>query len=311
MTKHSKRAAARSHPLDLSHGPRRIPQNLLRRYCQDAGDEAIARFQQRIALQKEAAKYRTILQNAGAKGLGQGAEAKRALVGLQRITERIAARKVVAPKVDSLEPGILAGSFTKIYTPPYQWNYQRASALSGKPVVSASADMSTGKLKNVAVCNMKNPSQAYAESDIGIYFTPTFNRGVVTVTVNPSLEYSWWINSRIESAVAASQGGFSLGFTFYYPWELGLSKLLRKAPPPFADLWGEILMGQLDFGFGSIPGYPLQISFPVSGEYIYLVIFGSDAQAQAEGWPNSLAGGNLAITVPSFTLDVQPFPEIR
>lgn len=313
MTKHSKQSP-RARALNSWQDAQKFPEHLLRRYLEEALRDKSAKFREKIALQKEAAKYRSVLQNAAAKGPGANADAKRALAGLRKITGRLAKRKIVAPALIPQPPGINAGSYTQIFTPPYKWAFTESGVSFGNPHKSVSALKSTGQFNCVVNCDAKVPGAAFVEGDIGIYFLPTFTKGSVTVSVNPSAEYSWWVNTISNDYVGASQGYIHLYYTAYdlatyNPPSLRFSQ--RDAPPSEKIIWSSALQGGIDFGFGSSPGYPLQISFPVSGNYYYAIGVSCTVQADAEGWPGSLAAANLAVTLPSFTLYVQPLPVTR
>ena len=58
---------------------------------------------------------------------------------------------------------------------------------------------------------------------------------------------------------------------------------------------------ELDFDFGSNSGYLLMAEMNVEPDQVYEVTVFCEGAADGKGWPGSVAGSNLSITLPSIT----------
>jgi len=292
-------------------GKKEIPAPLLRRIMADRKRQLAAQFQEKSAIWLEAAKYRAILERSASRQVNRS-EAAHAVEGLRKLSQRLAKRKLAAPVVPKIQPGILAGGYTVRVPPPYDHAYTYSKAYQGNPSMHISADASTGQMSASVVSDFRNASYGLATAEVGIYFTSPLGPASLTVSASLAINFSAWVNSLYGGA--DSLAGPLIGINSYAPdgSQTGASGALagNGIAPGYVN-------GGVDFDFGSeTQMISAQLDVGLNDQcYVYLNL---SCVASGFGWPvppnrslpASLAGADVALTVPSFTLDFQLIPVI-
>lgn len=301
MPKHSKATESHRIALDLLHGGRKVPEGLLRRHMAGVTRRLEAGLMEKGALERQVAKYRSKLHEPVATVAGRGSDAARAVAGLRPI-ERLAKHKLVTPVRPRDIGGILAGSYSVKVVPPYDFAFQDTSVGFGNPDVSATGDKNSGQMSCYIVSDTQAPSGATASSVLGVFFIPRFPLATLRVSVDPALAFFWWVNATPtpDCHFAWSRARLCVAIEGFLDGQNNHDKTLWDDPVRFC--------GQNDFDFGSIPDEPLSTQLKVDSSHFYVVSLMCWCQVMGDVWPGSRGVASLAVTLPSFTLDVQAIP---
>ncbi len=306
MRKKSMGTGSRGAALEFLRGGKTVPEGLVRRRMADVKRRVKARFEEKNALQRQAAQYWSRIQ----KPIGEDAEAARAVDGLRGIDERLAKRKLIVPAAPREVAGILAGSYSVRVTPPYDYAFAGSSFVFppvGNPDSAASADKNSGQLSCSIATDHANPSYGSPYAEMGIYFHPLFGPAILRVWANPAFAFSWWANS---ISAASPAGSFGHGWLEIWILQAGGSGPLYWRFQDFAS-WDVYAKQELEFDFGSNPGSAVFGQLQVDPSYVYGLSVSCECEATGSGWPGSLAGANLSITVPSITFEVDLMPVVE
>jgi hypothetical protein len=277
-----------------------LPKDVVQRHFSEMKQKLAEEIKEKSAIQQQAAKYFSEIQKPLANVAGDSA----AVAGLGRITDQLAKQKLVVPAIAKVAPGILAGSYTLRFAPPYTaYGNDTVSGdsypVSGNPTVSTSAVPSLGQFNSSVATDFKSPSEGYAESLMGVHFRPMFGPATARIWFDSEIAFSWWVNSIGPQAMSEAHGLLQL-----YQYDGAFTFLTERE---FTG-WRETAQNQLNFDFGSTPGPTWYLESPVSPSHFYFVTMRLRCRASGAGWPGSLAGANLSITVPSITVEVTMNP---
>ena len=284
--------------LDWMRGGKTIPPALLRSRIAAVKRSLAARSSEDQAIKKPAAEFWRQIHKP--KPLPNDPQTVKALDGLLGIHKKLATKKLTAPKVPPEWGGILPGHFGATVTPPYDYAYNIPMVDSGNPTLTGSANKATGQLSSSAVTNFTAPNRGYVYSELGIYLQPMFGPAILRVSASPAISIEWWTNSLNTSDTVISTGNSALGI-----WaQTGLVGPVNSAVAPSLTDWDEEMTGQILFDFGSNPHEPLSVELQVDPSFTCILLFATQTLVQGVGWPGSLAGSVLSVTVPSITFEL-------
>ena len=301
MAKSKHKTDSQDSALEFLRGGRSVPEGLVRRHMAQVKRTTSARLREKTALQREVAKYWGKIQKPISKS-GGDEKVKRAVDGLRGISEQLAKRKVSAPVVATEAPGILVGHFVVKVTPPYDYAFVWTEPLLGNPDLAASADQNSGQLSCHAVTDngSPSPSAGFAYAETGVYFRP-IAPATIRVWSAPAVGFSWWTNSLNQNSPVISIG--SGGLAIY--GQEGSIYGTGSAFQTFLTDWDEEMVQTLRFDFGSsFAGEPQAVEMEVDPSSWYVLFVGCNCSVAGQGWPGSIAGSNMSVTVPSITFEV-------
>jgi hypothetical protein len=221
------------------------------------------------------------------------------------IHKKLAKRKIAAPTPRVGLGGIITASFGVVVTPPFDYAFKMFKVTVGSPAMSGSADKAYAQVSGSVVTDSAGRSAGYVYSEMGIYFRPKFGPAILRCSASPSCSYQWWTNS-IQGSGVRSYGGGSFGIfdgtrpgsAGDYPWQsTGFNAW-------FSDHADEL---HFDLAFDRIVPISFQTQLDVYPFSEYSVFVATENSAfDQHGWPGSLAGSELSVTVPSITLELNP-----
>jgi hypothetical protein len=274
-----------------------VPQVFLERRIVTVKRELAEQVKQRQEMSQRYATYWKQIQKASKDGEGRGAA--RSMEGILQVYKNLAQKKIVASAPLGLGR-IIPTSFGETVVSPFNYGFTIGNLGNfGPPVLSASANNSTGQISTSAVTNDTKESNGYISSEMGIYFQAKFGPANLLASSSPSCTYQWWTNSIKDSHVRPAQAA---AFGILDP----------HLPRPYSVLtytafegWFETQSNALRFDFGTDLVSPA--SFEIAVTPSWLVIFVSSwSWVTGEGWPGSLAGAVISMAVPSITLVLNP-----
>ncbi len=309
----SKKSRTGSEALQYFRGGKGLREELVRRYISDFQSKKQAQVQQRSTTEQQMAKYLSEVKGFAKSAAGDPQTAK-ALDGLLGIHKKLAKQKLAAPKVVSGLGGILPGRISVKVTPPFDYDEVISTVLAGdEPVLAGSADKNTGQMSAscmVAIDPGRNGGSMY--TTVGIYFHP-MAPGTLTVYANPTYSFQWWTNSIADYNPVRSFGAGGLtiyGIDVVHQTTTGLSGIDAVAGQQFF-MWEEDQTSQVRFDAGFDLQASVSVQTPVDQTLVYLLFVEASTHVEGMGWPGSLAGAIMSVTVPSITyeFDIQPIFE--
>jgi hypothetical protein len=310
MAKITRSAESRRSVLELLHGGKTIPESLLRKHMDGVKRRLEAQFKEKTAFERRAARYWDEIkkQKPSARIAAQGANATRAAADLRGIMDPMAKRKLTVPPVAGEVGGIIAGSYTIIATPPYDYETYSTHAGFGSPALSAGADLNSGELRCYVVTDANAPSGGTASVALGVTFVPRFSPAILQVSASPSFAYFWWSYAFPTPMChfALTMASSSLGIMGFR------GDSVVNANPDEFPMWGEPTQfcEQNNYDFGSIPSHPFSVQMEVDSGHYYVIFLMCFCEALADAWPGARAVASMTAALPSLTLNVQAIPVI-
>jgi hypothetical protein len=222
---------------------------------------------------------------------------------LLALHQRLAGAPLLAPKVAAEAGGLFPGRITVKVTPPFDYAFTIPDH-EGDATSSGFAN-TNGQLAGRAITGRKRALQSagmYAE--MGIFFHP-LAAGTIRVTANPTFSFQHWTNS-LGSSFVRSFGSAQLGiFTFDRLGHIGGGPIMQM------KTWNEEATGEIRADFGFDQPAALSVQMDVTRTLVYALCIALDVHAFGIGWPGSLAGADLAVTVPSITWQFDFLPVLE
>lgn len=237
----------------------------------------------------------------GLQGFGPGDP--RAEAELLALHKKLAGSPLTAPKIAAETGGFFPGRITVKVTPPFDYAFTIPDA-EGDATSSGFAN-TNGQLAGRAVTSRTRGLQSagmYAE--MGIFFHP-LTAGTIRVSANPTFSFQHWTNS-LGTSFVRSFGSAQLGiFTFDRQGHIGGGPIMQM------KTWNEEMTGQIRADFGFDQPAALTVHMDVTRTLVYALCVALDVHAFGVGWPGSLAGADLAVSVPSITWQFDLIPMLE
>lgn len=325
MPRKRKEKSRRSYPSPRSRKRKspRAEENVLQRLwrVEALSQELVCQHLAEIQLKREwhldkrsASKQQMMKYFGQAQGLTDSgthdSHAGRAQRYLLKNHRNLTKEKLVVPKVLDEVSGLLQfGHIRVTMVPPFDYDVVIPSTLAGNdPSLVGSSDRNTGKMSLSAITNEEpgfNGGSMY--TTVGVYFHPP-TPGILTLSAAPMYSFQWWTNSLGSNDLVRSFG--QIGLTVYGVDGASLTTgetgaiLATAASEIFS--WNEIRSAQIHFDFGFNVQTPVSsIQLNVNRNLVYLLFVDANVHVEGVGWPGSLAGAKLAVTVPYLTYDFQ------
>jgi hypothetical protein len=309
----SKKSRTESEVLQYFRGGKGLREDLVRRYISEFQKKKNAQVQKRGTTEQQMAKYLTQVKGLAQAAAGDPQTAK-ALDGLLGIHKKLAKQKIAAPSVVRGPGGILPGRISVKVTPPFDYDEVIQTVLAGdQPVLSGSADKNTGQMSDscmVAIHPGRSGGSMY--TTVGIYFHP-MTPGTLTVYANPTFSFQWWTNSIADYSPVRSAGAGALtiyGIDVVRETTTGLSGIDVVAGTQFF-MWEEDQTSQVRFDAGFDLQASVSVQTPVDQTLVYLLFVEAFTHVEGMGWPGSLAGAIMSVTVPSISYDFEIQPVLH
>jgi hypothetical protein len=228
---------------------------------------------------------------------------ERAEIELLALHQKLAGSPLTAPKIAADTGGLFPGRITVKVTPPFDYAFTIPDAEGD--VTSSGFANTNGQLAGRGVTGRKRGLQSagmYAE--MGIFFHP-LSPGTIRVSANPTFSFQHWTNS-LGSSFVRSFGSAQLGiFTFDRQGHIGGGPIMPM------KTWNEEQTGQVRADFGFDQTAALSVQMDVTRTLVYALCVALDVHAFGVGWPGSLAGADLAVSVPSITWQFDLIPVLE
>ncbi len=280
----------------LQTGGQRVPADFTARRR-----DAVQRHLETQSNRGHAIVRRKIKALGGLQPAGPGdPRAEAELLGLH---QRLAGHPLAAPKIAAEAGGLFPGRITVKVTPPFDYAFTIPDH-EGETISSGFAN-TNGQLAGRAVTARKRGLQhAGMYAEMGIFFHP-LTAGTIRVSANPTFSFQHWTNS-LGSSFVRSFGSAQLGiFTFDRQGHIG------GGPISQMKTWNEEQVGQVRADFGFDQTAALSVQMDVTRTLVYALCIALDVHAFGVGWPGSLAGADLAVSVPSITWQFDLIPVLE
>ncbi len=239
----------------------------------------------------------------------------RSLDGLLGLHQKFAKQKLAAPKVIQDVGGLFPGRIAVNAIPPFDFDHVLFGGPSYPNVGTreATANRLNGQINASAITSAsKGFGGASAYGVVGLYFHP-FGSGSLTVRATPKYSYQWWTNSIRPTALVKSHGSVSL--VIYgvdaYADTTGESGTILSTAATNIFSWNEEETNQVRFDFKSDQQTPGAVTMNVDHSLVYYLFVAVSVGVHGYGWPGSLAGSKLSVTVPSIAYDFQTHPILQ
>ena len=275
----------------------RIPEAFLRRRIAQVKETMAARFQEKEAVDKQYARYWSQIYKTPKSD--PSPRVMHAIDGLLGMHKKLARKKLVAPSVLGDIGGVLPGRFGATITPPFDYAFTIPFLNYGNPSLTGSANKNTGQISGSAVSDFQAASFGTMYTEMGIYLHPMFGPATLSVSAHPAFSIEWWTNSLYADSTVVSLGQGALGI-YGQQGEIGP---ITGSIAPF-DSWDEEMTQQVLFDFGSNPHIPISVETQVDPSFNYALFVSTVNHVQNVGWPGSLAGSMMSVTLPSITFEL-------
>lgn len=295
----------------MLRGGNPLPRKLVEKCVAEIAEQQSARFEKRMMAVRSMNRYFDAAQNLAQPEDGD-ARAEKAQAALLNSHQRLARQRLAIPNIAGDFSGFLPGQIQATIEPPFDYDQIFTTEQLGgaKPELEATTDRRTGKMKLSAVSVRDRVLHGGSKfTTVGIYFHPP-SRGRLAVHAAPQYSYQWWTNSLRSTDVVRSFG--QIGLTVY-GIDLTDDSIRATAGTDFFS-WDENQSGQVNLDFDANVQAPvMSAELNVNRTLVYLVFVSANVHVYASGWPGSLAGSKLTVSVPyigyNFRMEqvIQPF----
>lgn len=309
MRDKNKEIRSRDQALEFLGVGKPMPDALLQQRIAYVKRGLTGRSKEGYAIQKQYAKYWSEIQKSQKTGNQQ--QLTRAQDAILKIHKDLAKQKLAGPAVRAESSGIIAGRIGATVTPPFDYaftlyNLPAWDSIIGNPTLSGSANKDTGQISNSAVTDYKAESSGNVYSEMGIYFRSPWANANLSLSASPASFFEWWINCLEPGATTAGTAWLEISARQGDSTEWLGSRSLFNSPMPW------FVFNQFNFNWGSNPGAFLSTRLNgLDPSYECLLYVAVLNQVDAAGWPRSLAGSVLSVTVPSLTLELDAVPVLN
>jgi hypothetical protein len=300
--------------LQVLRGGKPPPRSVVQKCLADMQERRGAELDRGSATELKMAKHFDQVQQL--KGIDtKNPAVSRSLEALLATHQRFAKQKLAAPKVVPIVGGLLPGRISVNAVPPFDFDHVLFGSGTGSNIATrtAAANRLNGRIDLSAITSFnKGFGGGSAYGVVGLYFHP-FGSGRLSVHVNPTYSYQWWTNSIRPTALVKSHGHVSV--TVYgvdaYADTTGETGTIVSTASTNLFSWNEEETNQVRFDFKSDLQSSGTVSLDVSHTLVYYLFVESQVGVHGVGWPGSLSGAKLSITVPSIAYDYQLHPVLQ
>ncbi len=302
--KPSRRATTGPDPLRWFSGADSISENLVRKELGNLRQRKARELEQNGKLRQNNAKQLSELEGSSLPDLSDPKKAK-ALAALLASHEKLAGQKLAAPVVKGGLGGVLAGEISATLVPPFDFDVVIPTELAGPPAdVSGSSSKASGQMSASAISSSDHGFGGGSMfTTVGVYFHPP-TAGTLSVSAKPKFSFQWWTNS-LGTSLVRSFG--SVGLTVFgvdvASQTTGAVGTIVSGAHETTFTWDKTQSGQIDLDFESDVEGSASTSLAVNHTLVYLLFVEVDVGVEGVGWPGSLAGAKLSVTVPSISYD--------
>lgn len=211
-------------------------------------------------------------------------------------------RGKVRPKAHELFPDkqrIFTASIGATVTPPFNYQWTWAASSGTVDFLKKSADNKTGKMHFEVVSD--NECTCGVRTAVGIYFRPMTSNGILKVSANPAINFSW-------GDLCVCDSSHSDGFIGLYVGRYNLSGgFAGAAVNQHISLWNDSAWWSGTMEDGANSAFPLSAQFNVDSDHWYALWVWTGSYIEAAGWSllwGSGAFGEMDVTVPSITWEL-------
>ncbi|HYM36053.1 MAG TPA: hypothetical protein VET48_11690 [Steroidobacteraceae bacterium] len=304
MASRGKRNPTQDGMLQILRGAKAVPNALVRRCLVDLQQKKKTVLERRRTTEQKMAKY--FEHAGGVVKPGNDPKQAQSLDALLDIHKKLAKQKILPPSAAGGLGGVLAGEITATVVPPFDFDQVIPTRLAGNSAtLDASANKNTGAISVSAItATQKGFNGGGMFATVGIYFHP-FGSGTLTVSAKPKFSFERWTNSLRDSDLVRSfgSGGLTIfGVDVASQTSGGVGTIVSGANTNF-KLWDENQTGQISLDFGFDIEAPTSVTLDVNHNLVYMLFVEANAFVEGVGWPGSLAGAQLSVTVPSIAFD--------
>lgn len=304
QTKKSGRATAGFDPPKLFGGGDAISEALVREEFGRLRQVQAKALEDTVKVRQRQARLLDEIQGSHLRH-GDDPKKAKAIAGLLASHEKLAAQQLVPPVVKGGIGVTLAGEISATLVPPFDFDVVIPTQLAGPPAdISGSSSKVTGQMSASAVSSSTHGfGGGSMYTTVGIYFHPP-TAGTLSVSVKPKFSFQRWTNSLGTSPVRSfgSVGLTVFGVDVASQTTGNVGTIVSTAGAMIFN-WDTSLAGQIDFDVGFDREGSAATSLVVNHTLVYLLFVDADVHVEGVGWPGSLAGAKLSVTVPSISYD--------
>lgn len=235
----------------------------------------------------------------------------RSLESLIGLHHKFAKQKLPSPKAADIG-GLFPAGISVTSPPPFDFDHVLFGSGTGSNVATreATANRLNGQINLSAITSSnKGFGGGSAFGVVGQYFHP-FGSGVLTVHAAPKFSFQWWTNSIRPTADVKSFGSIVLNIfgVDAFADTTGESNTIVSNAATVLHLWDEQETNQVRFDFKFDQETSGSVSLNANHSLVYYLFVSANVGVHAVGWPGSLAGSKLAVTVPSISFDYELLP---
>jgi hypothetical protein len=303
-SKQSGRTTAGPDPLHLFGGGNSVSENLIRKELGRLRQLRASELEHAGKLRQSNAKHLSELQGSSLPDDNDPKRAK-AIAALLASHEKLAGQKLAAPVVKGGLGGVLAGEISATLVPPFDFDVVIPTELAGPPAdIAATASKASGQMSVSAVSSSDHGFGGGSMfTTVGVYFHPP-TAGTLRVSAKPKFSFQWWTNSLGTSLVRSfGEVGLTIFGVDVASQSTGAVGTIVSGAHETIFTWDKTQSGQIDLDFESDVEGSATTSLAVNHTLVYLLFVEAEAHVEGIGWPGSLAGSKLSVTVPSISYD--------
>ena len=307
MARKNKRKTTQGSAIDTVRFGKALPHNLVHQCIKNIQQDRMSQLDKRSSTEQRMTKYLSQAQGLAKSGT-DSASVCRAQDSLLKDHEKLAKKKLAVPKVLGGVGGLLPyNTIRATVFPPFDYDVIVPSMLAGNALtLEATSEKNTGEMSlNAITATESGFNGGGMYTSVGIYFHPP-GRGTLTLSAAPTYSFQWWTNSLSSTDIVRSFG--QLGLTVYGVDVAGQTTgetgtIVSTAGNEFFS-WDESQSDQiqLDFGF-DVQTATLSTELEVNRSLVYLLFVDAFVHVEGMGWPGSVAGAKLSVSVPYLTYD--------
>ena len=286
------------------------PKNIVKDVLAEMHRRHEAELAKGSANQRQMAKHFDHVQKTPAIDT-RDAEVARSLEAMVGLHQKFAKQKLVPPKAADIG-GLFPAGISVTTPPPFDFDHVLFGVGTGSNIATreASANRLNGQINLSAITSSnKGFGGGSAFGVVGLYFHP-FGSGVLTVHAAPKFSFQWWTNSIRPTADVKSFGSIVLNIfgVDAFADTTGEGNTIVSNAATVLHIWDEQETNQVRFDFKFDQEATGTVSLNANHSLVYYLFVSAQVGVHSFGWPGSLAGSKLSVTVPSISFDYELLP---